>query len=50
MLLRELRHGDLFEGIQSNISPNQFKLNLSKCITKETAVYEELRECIFERA
>ena len=39
-----------FCGIQSNISPNKFKLNLSKCITKGTKVYEELRKCIFERA
>ena len=39
-----------FCGIQSNISPDKFKLNLSKCITKGTKVYEELRKCIFERA
>ena len=37
-------------GITTNISVDMFKLNLSKCITKETKVYEELRKCIFERA
>ena len=35
-------------GIQSSISKDQFKLNLSKFITEETAVYQELRECIFD--
>ncbi|RKU23266.1 hypothetical protein C6500_02035 [Candidatus Poribacteria bacterium] len=39
-----------FCGITTNISVDKFKLNLSKCITKETSVYEELRKCIFERA
>ena len=37
-----------FCGIQSSISKDQFKLNLSKCITEETAVYQELRTCIFD--
>ena len=35
-------------GIQSSINRDQFKLNLSKFITEETAVYQELRECIFD--
>ena len=39
-----------FCGIQWSISADTFKLNLSKCITKETEVYKELRECIFDRA
>ena len=38
-----------FCGIQSSISEFKFKLNLSEFITQETAVYKELRECIFER-
>lgn len=38
-----------FCGIQTNIGVDEFKLNLSKCITKETKVYEDLRECIFDR-
>ncbi len=38
-----------FCGIKTNISTDMFKKNLSKCITKETKVYEELRECIFDR-
>ena len=38
-----------FCGINTNISTNMFKLNLSKFITKETEVYKELRECIFDR-
>ena len=33
-----------FCGIQSSISEVRFKLNLSKFITEETAVYQELRE------
>ena len=37
-----------FCGIQSSISKDQFKLNLSKFITEETAVYQELRTCIFD--
>ena len=37
-----------FCGIQSSISEVQFKLNLSKFITRETAVYQELRTCIFD--
>ena len=37
-----------FCGIQSSISEVRFKLNLSKFITEETAVYQELRECIFD--
>ena len=37
-----------FCGIQSSISEVQFKLNLSKFITEETAAYQELRECIFD--
>ena len=36
-----------FCGIQSSISRDQFKLNLSQFITEETAVYQELRTCIF---
>ena len=36
-------------GIKTSISADTFKLNLSKCITEETKVYEELRECIFNR-
>ena len=36
-----------FCGIQSSIGKDQFKLNLSKFITEETAAYQELRECIF---
>ena len=39
-----------FCGIKTNISPDKFKLNLSKHITEETEVYKELRECIFDRA
>lgn len=36
-------------GIQANVGASEFKLNLSKCIKKETKVYEELHKCIFER-
>ena len=39
-----------FCGITTSISTDQFKLNLSKHITEETEVYEELRACIFDRA
>ena len=39
-----------FCGIKGSISTDTFKLNLSKCITKETKVYKELHKCIFERA
>ena len=39
-----------FCGITTNISPDKFKLNLSKHITEETEIYKELRECIFDRA
>lgn len=39
-----------FCGIITSISTDQFKLNLSKHITEETKVYEELRACIFDRA
>lgn len=39
-----------FCGIKTSISADKFKLNLSKCITKETEVYKELQECIFDRA
>ena len=39
-----------FCGITTSISTDQFKLNLSKHITKETKAYEELRACIFDRA
>ena len=39
-----------FCGIQTSISTDTFKLNLSKHITEETEVYKELRECIFDRA
>ena len=35
-------------GIQSSINREQFKLNVSKFITEETVVYQELRECIFD--
>ncbi len=38
-----------FCGIKTNISTDMFKKSLSKCITKETKVYEELRKCIFDR-
>ena len=38
-----------FCGINTSISTDQFKLNLSKYITHETQIYEELRECIFDR-
>ena len=38
-----------FCGINTNIGTDEFKINLSKHITKETKVYEELRECIFDR-
>ncbi len=38
-----------FCGIKTNISTDMFKKNLSKHITKETKVYEEFRECIFDR-
>ena len=38
-----------FCGIQTNIGVDKFKLNLSKHIKKETEVYKELRECIFDR-
>ncbi len=44
----EISHIKSFCGIQSSISKDQFKLNLSKCITEETAVYQELRTCIFD--
>ena len=37
-----------FCGIQSSINEVQFKLNLSKFITEETVVYQELRTCIFD--
>lgn len=37
-----------FCGIRSSIGKDQFKLNLSKFITEETAVYQELRTCIFD--
>ena len=37
-----------FCGIQSSIGEVRFKLNLSKFITEETAVYQELRTCIFD--
>ena len=37
-----------FCGIQSSISRDRFKLNLSQFITEETAVYQELRTCIFD--
>ena len=39
-----------FCGIQTSVTADKFKLNLSKCITKETEVYKELRECIFDRS
>ena len=39
-----------FCSIKTSISEDKFKLNLSKHITKETGVYKELQECIFERA
>lgn len=39
-----------FCDINTNISTDKFKKKLSKHITKETNVYEELRQCIFERA
>jgi predicted ATPase len=39
-----------FCGIQSSIGEVQFKLNLSKFITQETDVYQELRECIFNES
>ena len=45
----ETNHIKNFCGIQSSISKFNFKLNLSKFITPETAVYKELQECIFER-
>ena len=38
-----------FCGIQTSISTDTFKLNLSKHITAETKVYQELRECIFDQ-
>ena len=38
-----------FCGIKTNVGTKEFKLNLSKHITKETGVYKELQECIFER-
>ena len=34
-------------GIKSSISPYRFKLQLAKCITPDTAVYSELKACIF---
>ena len=37
-----------FCGIQSSISRDRFKLNISQFITEETAVYQELRTCIFD--
>jgi AAA15 family ATPase/GTPase len=36
-------------GITTSISSEQFKLNLSTCITPDMAVFRELEECIFER-
>ena len=36
-------------GITSSISNEIFKLNLSKLITEDMAVYRELENCIFER-
>ena len=39
-----------FCSIKTSISEDKFKLNLSKYVTKETGVYKELQECIFERA
>jgi len=45
----EVNHIKNFCGIKTNISPGMFKRNLSKHITEETKVYEELRECIFDR-
>ena len=44
----EIGHIKNFCGIQFSIGKDQFKLNLSKFITEETAVYQELRECIFD--
>lgn len=35
-------------GITTSISPDKFKLNLSKCIVPESTVYDELRKCIFQ--
>ena len=34
-------------GEQRSISPDKFKLELSKCIAADMAVFEELRDCIF---
>jgi hypothetical protein len=38
-----------FCGIKSSINAEVFKLNLSNFIAKDTNVYRELRECVFER-
>ena len=36
-------------GIKGSISPNKFKIELSKLITPDMDIYKELEECIFER-
>ena len=37
-----------FCGIQANIGKDRFKLDLSQFVTEDTAVYQELRQCIFD--
>lgn len=39
-----------FCSIQSSLSADNFKRNLSEFITKETNVYKELQECIFDES
>ena len=38
-----------FCGITTSINPEKFKLNLSKCIREDMAVFSQLEECIFDR-
>ncbi|MDE2420728.1 MAG: AAA family ATPase [Gammaproteobacteria bacterium] len=38
-----------FCGINTNINPEQFKINLSQYISKDMVVFNELEACIFDR-
>jgi len=38
-----------FCGITTSINPEQFKLNLSKCVREEMAVFSQLEDCVFNR-
>ena len=38
-----------FCGITTSVNPEQFKKNLSMCITEDMSVFKELEDCIFHR-